>query len=70
MVISFKYIGTGIGNIKPGDNLKYDTDIRPLPGHLILAEINGELLVRRYQSTFRKEKETISIKGVILESIR
>lgn len=66
MIIQFTYTGHGIASIKPGDKLNYDTERRPIPTDLVVADINGEFRVLRWQSTMRKKRDFFVLKGVIV----
>jgi len=65
MIIKFTYLGEGIGDYKKGDTLKYDTDRQPLKGDIVVALVNDELKLIRFQSTMRKKKDNFKLMGVV-----
>lgn len=71
--------------IYPGDTLVVDRSITPLHGHIVIAEIHGELTVKRLELTPRtrllpcnslypaiefSDGEELCLMGVVLHSIR
>lgn len=66
MIIEVTYVGAGIGKLKTDDKFSYDTSRWPLPGDLVVAEVDGELRVIRYHSRMRKKGVTYEIKGVVI----